>query len=129
MGVWKETHRGIPLEGKTIGKPSQETYAFAEKRLVKHRRELLGTPKGETVGLRKVYMVGDNPLSDIQGGNTYLSPLGSVWNTILVRTGVYNDREIPPHKPTVTVDGVWDAVKWALEREGWPTDEIERQLA
>ncbi|KAI4100579.1 MAG: hypothetical protein LQ339_005435 [Xanthoria mediterranea] len=128
MGVWKETHRGIPLEEKTIGKPSQETYAFAEKRLVKHRRALLGIPKGETVGLRKVYMVGDNPLSDIQGGNTYLSPLGSVWNTILVRTGVYNDSETLPHKPTVTVDGVWDAVKWALEREGWPTDEIERQL-
>lgn len=117
------------MEEKTIGKPSQETYAFAEKRLVKHHRELLGTSTGEAVTLRKVYMVGDNPLSDIQGGNTYLSPFGSIWDTILVRTGVYNDSETPSHKPKVTVDGVWDAVKWALEREGWPTDEIERLLA
>ncbi|KAL8853409.1 MAG: hypothetical protein Q9221_001726 [Calogaya cf. arnoldii] len=129
MGVWKETHRGIPLKETTIGKPSQETFTFAEKRLVKHCQELLGTPNGKTVGLRKVYMVGDNPLSDIQGGNTYQSPFGSVWDTVLVRTGVYNDWETPPHKPKVTVDGVWDAVKWALEKEGWPTDEVERLLA
>ncbi|KAL8782065.1 MAG: hypothetical protein Q9213_005737 [Squamulea squamosa] len=122
MGVWKETHRGIPLNGKTIGKPSQETFEFAEKRLMKHRRELLKTPKEEAGGLRKVYMVGDNPLSDIQGGNDYLSPFGSKWDTILVRSGVYSDSEKPPHKPRKTVDGVWDAVQWALKKEGWPTD-------
>ncbi|KAI4271460.1 MAG: hypothetical protein LQ337_005992 [Flavoplaca oasis] len=126
MGVWEAIHRGIPLEAKTIGKPSRETFEFAEKRLRKHRQKLLGTHKRAALGLRKVYMVGDNPLSDIQGGNDYSSPFGSVWDTILVRTGVYNDSEVPPHKPKVTVDGVWDAVKWALIREAWPTDEIDK---
>lgn len=66
-------------------------------------------------------MVGDNPLSDIVGGNTYRSPFNSTWDTILVRSGVYNDEPLQhdEHKPTVIVDGVGDAVEWALRKEGW----------
>ncbi|KAL8799383.1 MAG: hypothetical protein Q9182_005925 [Xanthomendoza sp. 2 TL-2023] len=133
QGVWEELSGGAPLRETTIGKPSQGTFEFAEKRLVAHRRELLRTtaagnqdPKNnaaDTGGIRKVYMVGDNPLSDIAGGNNYRSPYHSHWDTILVRSGVYDrDSGMPAHEPTATVDGVWEAVEWALERERWPRD-------
>ncbi|KAI4172134.1 MAG: hypothetical protein LQ343_003783 [Gyalolechia ehrenbergii] len=122
-GVWDAVMDGkIPLQYTLIGKPSQSTFEFAEKRLVEHRKELLGiAPTSEAdrgMGLRKVYMVGDNPESDIAGGNKYQSPLGSRWDTILVKSGVYDGGE-SAHRPSMIVDGVWDAVEWALDKEGW----------
>ncbi|KAL8947946.1 MAG: hypothetical protein Q9183_007738, partial [Haloplaca sp. 2 TL-2023] len=69
-------------------------------------------------------MIGDNPHSDIAGGNNYKSPYGSKWDTILVRTGVWSDPQgEPAHKPTRIKDTIWDAVTWALQREGWAGDE------
>ncbi|KAL8835049.1 MAG: hypothetical protein Q9170_003478 [Blastenia crenularia] len=125
-GVWDAVTGGkIPLNYTLIGKPSQETFEFAEKRLMAHRRDLLGLPNGEAAGgarLRKVYMVGDNPESDIAGGNRFQSPIGSKWDTILVRSGVYDGGE-PAHSPTTTVNGVWDAVEWALDQERWADGE------
>lgn len=122
-GVWDAVTDGkIPLQYTLIGKPSQSTFEFAEKRLAEHRKELLGiapnSKADESVGLRKVYMVGDNPESDIAGGNRYDSPLGSQWDTILVKSGVYDGGE-PAHQPNVIVNDVWDAVEWALNQEGW----------
>ncbi|KAL8751351.1 MAG: hypothetical protein Q9184_006097, partial [Pyrenodesmia sp. 2 TL-2023] len=126
LGVWDAITAGKrPLQYTTIGKPSQSTFEFAEKRLLEHRRELLlgsperGAAQGEGKGgIRKIYMVGDNPESDIAGGNGYRSPWGSHWDTVLVRSGVYGGGE-PAHRPSVVVDDVWDAVQWALEKEGW----------
>ena len=66
-------------------------------------------------------MVGDNPESDIRGANEYLSPWGSQWLSILVRSGVYRGGEEPAWTPRVVVDDVWDAVRWGLQREGWDT--------
>ncbi|KAL9603546.1 MAG: hypothetical protein Q9219_001048 [cf. Caloplaca sp. 3 TL-2023] len=121
-GVWDAVTGGkIPLNHTTIGKPSQATFEFAERRLMEHRNKLLELSSGEAgggVGLRKVYMVGDNPESDIAGGNRYQSSFGSVWDTILVRSGVYSGGE-PAHRPSVIVNDVWDAVEWALNKEGW----------
>ncbi|KAL9018176.1 MAG: hypothetical protein Q9185_004498 [Variospora sp. 1 TL-2023] len=151
LGVWaaaaaaavgpKKTHR--PLEYTTMGKPSRSTFAFAEQRLVEHRRELLLFPSSssqqqqqpppptkpaeeeeeeEKPPIRKVYMIGDNPSSDIQGGNAYVSPHGTEWETILVRSGVYDEARMgePEHTPSVVVEDVWEAVEWALRREeGW----------
>ncbi|KAI4156821.1 MAG: hypothetical protein L6R39_000987, partial [Caloplaca ligustica] len=130
LGVWDAVTGGKrPLQHTTIGKPSQETFEFAEKRLIEHRRASLDLPSADdgegtagkgAGGLRKVYMVGDNPESDVAGGNAYRSPFGSEWETILVRSGVYGDAGgKPKHKPSVVVDDVWDAVEWALGREGW----------
>ncbi|KAL8917360.1 MAG: hypothetical protein Q9208_007977 [Pyrenodesmia sp. 3 TL-2023] len=132
LGVWNAvTGHKRPLQYTTIGKPSQSTFEFAEKRLLEHRQELVlgsqvaqGPAEGEREGekgegmIRKVYMVGDNPESDIAGGNGYRSPWGSEWDTVLVRSGVYGGGE-PAHRPSVVVDDVWDAVQWALEKEGW----------
>ncbi|KAI4288221.1 MAG: hypothetical protein L6R35_002520 [Caloplaca aegaea] len=143
LGVWaaaaaavgpKKTHHR-PLEYTTIGKPSRSTFALAEQRLLKHRRELLFSssssspppqpppkkPEEEEVEtpIRKVYMIGDNPSSDIQGGNAYVSPHGTEWETILVRSGVYDEARmgVPEHTPSVVVEDVWEAVEWALRRE------------
>lgn len=80
-------------------------------------RKAQGAEEGKGI-IRKVYMVGDNPESDIAGGNGYRSPWGSEWDTVLVRSGVYGGGE-PAHRPNVVVDDVWDAVQWALEKEGW----------
>ncbi|KAL8653716.1 MAG: hypothetical protein Q9210_001945, partial [Variospora velana] len=93
LGVWAAAvapkHR--PLEYTTIGKPSHSTFAFAEQRLLEHRQNLLSSPQSAPSSpppkpkknLRKVYMIGDNPSSDIQGGNTYVSPHNTKWETIL----------------------------------------------
>lgn len=63
----------------------------------------------------RVYMVGDNPASDIAGANAF------GWESILVRTGVFRgkDENDAAHKPTVIQPNVWEAVRWALEREGF----------
>ncbi|KAL8701367.1 MAG: hypothetical protein Q9201_004936 [Fulgogasparrea decipioides] len=125
LGVWNAITNHHPLQYTTIGKPSHTTFEFAERRLREHRQSLLWGDGAGNGGegrreLRKVYMVGDNPASDIVGGNTYASPFDSSWETILVRSGVYNENEgEPEHKPDVIVDGVWDAVTSALEKEGW----------
>ncbi|KAH3900191.1 uncharacterized protein SCDLUD_003162 [Saccharomycodes ludwigii] len=60
----------------------------------------------------KVYMVGDNPASDIIGAYNY------GWSSCLVRTGVYKDGDPLPCQPTMIVDDVWQAVQQALRKEG-----------
>jgi ribonucleotide monophosphatase NagD (HAD superfamily) len=84
--------------------------------LNRHRDDVLGekAPK-----LQKVYMIGDNPASDIKGANDFQSPEGTEWESIFVETGVYKAGSTPKHVPTTTVHGVLNAVKWALEREGY----------
>lgn len=63
-GLWRAVTGGhgkepAELTKTVIGKPSQLTYEFAEKRLRSHRADIYAA---ETLKpLRKVYMVGDNP--------------------------------------------------------------------
>jgi len=118
-GVWRAVTGGhgnepAQLLKTVIGKPHHPTYEFAEKRLRAHRNDIFAAQASSLVPLRKVYMVGDNPESDILGGNSYKSPFGSKWQSILLRTGVYQGGE-PAHKPTVIVDDVYDAVQWAID--------------
>ncbi|OCH89028.1 HAD-superfamily hydrolase [Obba rivulosa] len=90
------------------GKPTRATYKFAEQMLRDHLQELYG-PVRE---LPQIYMVGDNPESDIAGANA------AGWSSILVHTGVYDPRQGPPmHQPTQEVEDVEEAVRWAIERE------------
>jgi HAD superfamily hydrolase (TIGR01456 family) len=119
-GVWKDTTDGAHLQKKVIGKPYPETYAFAERVLQKHRAELLGRSYGDKISkLDRVFMVGDNPESDIRGANEFNSPNGTEWVSILVKTGVYRDGTRPKYEPKATVDDALAAVKWALESEGY----------
>lgn len=113
-GLWNAVTHGVELEKTVIGKPYQPTYEFAERRLRQHRKRLFGQV-GLNDLLRRVYMVGDNPESDIRGANNYESPHGSSWRSVLVKTGVYQEGTEPSCKPTVTVKGVEEAVRWAVE--------------
>jgi len=100
---------GAPYPYTQFGKPTEATYTFAEKVL---RNRLLGISFDEPLS---VYMVGDNPESDIAGANA------ARWKSILVRTGVYDPRQGPPrHRPTHEVEDVEQAVRWALEQEFRP---------
>jgi ribonucleotide monophosphatase NagD (HAD superfamily) len=62
-GLWTAVtggeKKGVTLEKTLIGKPYYTTYEFAERKLLKHRKDLLGASQIEP--LRRVYMVGDNP--------------------------------------------------------------------
>ncbi len=129
-GLWRATttngHKGHTtppeLYRTVIGKPFKETYSFAEKRLLRHRDHLLGGRGGGGIGtLKRVYMVGDNPESDIRGANTYESPHGIEWISLLTRTGVYKDREghRPTWEPRAIVDDVRAAVQYALKDSHW----------
>lgn len=107
----------------TGGKPTRATYTYAARLLASQISHLAsGTP----IDLHpssldaapslpgRVYMVGDNPASDIAGANAF------GWESILVKTGVFRreKREDAEHVPTVVAEDVWEGVKWALEREG-----------
>ncbi|KAL1959859.1 hypothetical protein VTO42DRAFT_1004 [Malbranchea cinnamomea] len=119
-GVWAALTggpaAGVELKKTIIGKPHFETYEFAEKRLLQERNNSFG--KDNAVPLRNVYMIGDNPESDIRGANSYNGHSGITWTPILVRTGVYAGGK-PAWPPETIVDGVEQAVEWALNRSQW----------
>ncbi|KAI0686731.1 HAD hydrolase [Cytidiella melzeri] len=91
-----------------FGKPTAATYKFAEQVLRDRISEVQGTP---VANMPQIYMVGDNPASDIAGANA------AGWNSVLVRTGVYDPADGPPaHEPTFEVANVEEAVTTAVAR-------------
>ncbi|KAH6665482.1 HAD-like domain-containing protein [Halenospora varia] len=122
QGVWDATTGGAQLERTVIGKPHPATYKYAERVLNKHRTQMLGGSgevKKKVIRLERVFMVGDNPESDIRGANEYNSTHGTEWTSVLVKTGVFRDGTKPAYTPKVIVDDVLEAVTWALKAEGW----------
>jgi hypothetical protein len=65
-----------------------------------------------------VYITGDNPLSDIQGANSFASRHGTEWKSILVESGVHVAGDEPAHAPDAIVMGIKEAVEWALKDSG-----------
>lgn len=119
-GIWAAVtggpNKGVELKKTVIGKPYQGTYEFAERQLLRNRVRMFGSDAQQP--LRNVYMIGDNPESDICGANSYRSGHGSQWHSILVRTGVYNGGE-PAWKPKTIADNVHKAVEWGLNTSKW----------
>ena len=76
----------IDIEYTYFGKPQLATSNYAEK-LLKAKATVQG------IELSNIYMIGDNPKSDIKGANM------KGWVSILVKTGVFkgpeNDAENP----------------------------------
>lgn len=100
---------GVELERVVYGKPELATYKYADEVMAAWMDQL----HGEERVPQNTYMIGDNPASDIVGGNTY------GWNTCLVRTGVFqggeNDEENPANFGVFA--NVWEAVTAACRKE------------
>jgi len=100
---------GVDLERVVYGKPELATYKYADEVIA----SWMDTIHGEERVPENVYMIGDNPASDIVGGNMY------GWNTCLVRTGVFqggdNDEENPANFGVFK--NVWEAVTTACKKQ------------
>ncbi|KXX79087.1 Cat eye syndrome critical region protein 5 [Madurella mycetomatis] len=100
---------GLELERVVYGKPELATYKYADE-VIASWMDML---HGEERVPENIYMIGDNPASDIIGGNMY------GWNTCLVRTGVFqggeNDEENPANFGVFA--NVWEAVTTACRKE------------
>lgn len=117
------------LRSTIFGKPFKVQYDFAHSVLIDWRSYLLGnkthghddinlpslneTP--QNTPFKSIYMVGDNPASDIQGANE------NGWKSLLLRTGVYRDEDWDTivAKPTDGIhDNVYESVTYALKENG-----------
>jgi len=120
--MYKEIY-GKELNRTILGKPTKPAYDYAHHILINRSIELnqishiaksnlkLGDEIFES-HIKKVFMVGDNPASDIIGGYNY------GWETALVRTGVYKDGDQLPCKPTIIADNVYEAVHRGIQHLG-----------
>lgn len=131
-GVWREA-AGHELRFKYMGKPSQITYEYAHDCLLREDSDT--SPSRKDTGerrrpLRRVYMVGDNPESDVRGALEFKPEDETEYVPILVRTGVWHPTDAAPQprwKPAVIVDDVLDAVVWAMRQEGIDVDREEAE--
>lgn len=90
---------GHDLEYTAFGKPSKQTYQYADSML-----RSIST-------FDKVYMIGDNPKSDILGANNY------GWESMLVTTGVWQGE--PGHGAKHIANDAEEAVVNALRANGY----------
>ncbi|KAI3395436.1 hypothetical protein diail_1299 [Diaporthe ilicicola] len=100
---------GVDLERVVYGKPELATYKYADEVMTSWMGELHGEEKLP----ENIYMVGDNPASDIIGGNMY------GWNTCLVRTGVFQGGDNDENNPANfgVFPNVLEAVQNALRKQ------------
>jgi len=95
------------------GKPEIAQFDHCRRAALKQAEEM-------GVEISDFYMVGDNPLSDIQGA-VNMQELADkkkrdeTWQGILVKTGIYNDGD-NPGEPDLIVDNVLNAVDHVLEK-------------
>ncbi|AOA61358.1 hypothetical protein PP7435_CHR1-0073 [Komagataella phaffii CBS 7435] len=109
------------MQSMVFGKPEKVSYDYAHHVLIDWRNWLGGkrepasapvlgrTP--ERSPFREIYMIGDNPASDIEGGNR------AHWNTVLVRTGVFQDHDLVHDTENLIArpsHGVFDNVEAAV---------------
>lgn len=123
------------------GKPTVTAHGFATHRLLELVAEKQQTStassgtapelsKGRSDVIKNIYMIGDNPASDIECANRHKASCikhdQPVWHGCLVKTGVWSEdtRPVknmrPSQRPDTVQNDVLAAVKWALEKEGWP---------
>jgi ribonucleotide monophosphatase NagD (HAD superfamily) len=127
--VFAQATAGRSVHVEIFGKPSQAVYTCARERLQQRRHKFpsrsslpphadqgaSGGPSeaGTNASFSKevIYMIGDNPHSDIQGALA----AGHPWRAVLVRTGCFqggeNDPEFPAHH---VCEDILAAVKFVL---------------
>ncbi|RAH72456.1 phosphatidyl synthase [Aspergillus aculeatinus CBS 121060] len=104
---------GKELSTISFGKPQMGTYQFATRLLRQWRKESHGINKPPGT----VYFIGDTPESDVRGTNEFDKTTDTNWFSILVKTGVYQDGTVPRYQPKHTCANVFEAVKFAIDRE------------
>ncbi|KAI1502835.1 HAD-superfamily hydrolase [Biscogniauxia marginata] len=115
--IWSHATNGkAGLEYTLFGKPTEATYVYAEETLLDYN-ESINERIGEPRKIETVYMIGDNPESDIIGANSFQSRHGLKWKSVLCETGVYIAGTTPRHVPNHTASNVQEAVEWALKQE------------
>lgn len=102
------------LQSWTCGKPTTTTYDYAEQILQKYHQKIEPL---STSPIKTVYMIGDNPESDICGAIRADETSSLAWKSVLVETGVHKAGAVPAYEPTDTRPDVWEAVRWAVKRE------------
>lgn len=113
--LYRENHSGKELNRTILGKPTKTAYDFAHHVLINQLGHHSKVEFGQSVlnsPFKEVFMVGDNPASDIIGGHTY------GWNTCLVKTGVYKDGDPLPCEPTIIGKDVLEVVQNAVKKIG-----------
>ncbi|KAF2191065.1 HAD-superfamily hydrolase [Zopfia rhizophila CBS 207.26] len=100
---------GEDLERVVYGKPELATYKYADEVIANWMEQIHNDERLPT----NIYMIGDNPASDIIGGNMY------GWNTCLVRTGVYQGEGNDENNPASfgVFKNVLKAVQTAIRKE------------
>lgn len=112
------------LQLTILGKPFPVQHDYAHWVLIEWNKIIHGHEnqgfipeldvKPEHSPFKQIYMVGDNPASDIAGANA------CGWRSILLRTGVFKDEDwaVTEHKPNVGVfDNVLDSIEHVLEQK------------
>ncbi|PIN00707.1 putative phosphatase [Handroanthus impetiginosus] len=102
------------LEYISYGKPNPFVFKHAENILM----QLVGSSISNQINgqypLKTLYMIGDNPLVDIDGARQ----AGHHWFSILTRSGVFKGKENHPWYPAdLVVDTVEEAVDYILRKE------------
>jgi HAD superfamily hydrolase (TIGR01456 family) len=103
-------YSGRELRRTVYGKPGLEYHQYAET-MLRQASILPGSTKDE---IATIYMIGDNPKSDIQGANAS----GDHWHSVLVRTGLFKGDNDPTHPAKHVSDTVYHAIQYILQREG-----------
>lgn len=124
----------------SFGKPMATTYQYAQQVLLEHHGELWRQRQHQhperawpaAPRIQTIYMVGDNPESDIHGANGMAASRHRakdtvpLWMGCLVKTGVWSeatsplDKLTPLWRPQAVHDDVRATVNWALKQHGWP---------
>ncbi|KAI3401876.1 hypothetical protein diail_6435 [Diaporthe ilicicola] len=115
-GIWAAVTKGqSEIKSWSCGKPTSTTYDFAEKVLKTYDGKI--RPGGNAPAIKTVYMIGDNPESDICGALRANKESKLTWKSVLVETGVHKAGTTPAYEPTETKSDVWEAVRWAVSNE------------
>jgi HAD superfamily hydrolase (TIGR01456 family) len=102
--VLKEVSNGKSYTAIQMGKPHQINFDHAEQAL-HHQIEIHSHFRGQ--GLNTIYMIGDNPKSDVRGANAR----GRPWHSILVRSGNFRGDSNDPADPAdLVVDDAYQAI-------------------
>ncbi|CCH58728.1 hypothetical protein TBLA_0A09430 [Henningerozyma blattae CBS 6284] len=100
--LYRKLNDGKELQDNIYGKPFPVMYNFGKECLEKQAGK---------INEKDIYMIGDNPNSDIIGANK------NGWSSCLVRSGVYQDGDKldDDHTPGLLVNDVYEAVETVLK--------------